>query len=310
MKRNDNKMKPSYIARGISRDGSARIICADTTMIVDKAAKIHETSKTMTAALGRSLTAASIMGSLLKNIEDTMTLQFRGDGPAGTIVCCADSYGNVRGYAENPQVELPANEQGKLDVGGAVGKGSIYVVKDMGMENPYVGYSPIINGEIAEDITEYFAKSEQTPTVCNLGVRVEQTGGCKAAGGFILQLLPFADETIIPKLEENCNKIKSVSALIADGKTPEDIIALVFDGIEFDMFDNMDIEYKCVCEREKYAASLIGLGVDELQEIADDGEGAEICCHFCNTKYEFSDAEIKELLNIAKQKKENAQKEQ
>lgn len=302
-------MKSSYIARGISRDGSARIICVDTTKIVDYAARIHNTSKTMTAALGRTLTATSIMGSLLKSIDDTMTLQIRGDGPGGTIVCCADSYGNVRGYAENPQVELPANEKGKLDVGGAVGKGSIYVVKDMGMENPYVGYSPIVNGEIAEDITEYFAKSEQTPTVCNLGVRVEKQGGCKAAGGFILQLLPFADESIIPKLEENCGKIESVSALIAEGKTPEDIIALVFDGIEYDMFDNVDVEYKCVCKREKYAASLVGLGVDELQEIADDGQGAEICCHFCNTKYQFSDDEIKELLNIAKQKKEKTEKE-
>ncbi len=302
-------MKESYIARGISRDGSARIICADTTKIVDTAARLHNTSKTMTAALGRSLTAASIMGSLLKSLEDTMTLQIRGDGPAGTIVCCADSYGNVRGYAENPQVELPANEIGKLDVGGAVGKGSIYVVKDMGMENPYVGYSQIVSGEIAQDITEYFANSEQTPTVCNLGVRVEQQGGCKAAGGFILQLLPFADETIIPKLEENCNNIKSVSELIANGKTPEEIIALVFDGIEFDMFDNVNTEYKCVCKREKYAASLVGLGVDELQEIADDGEGAEIVCHFCNTKYEFSDSEIKELLNIAIKKKEKAQGE-
>ncbi len=297
-------MKDSYIARGISRDGSARIICADTTKIVDTAAAIHNTSKTMTAVLGRSLTASSLMGSLLKSIEDTMTLQIRGDGPGGLIVCCADSYGNVRGYAQNPSVELEPNDKGKLDVGGAVGKGSIYVVKDMGLENPYVGYSPIVSGEIAEDITEYFAKSEQTPTVCNLGVRVEKEGGCKASGGFILQLLPFADEGIIPKLEENCGKITSVSGLIDEGKTPEEIIGIVFDGIEYDMFDNVDIAYKCVCNRDKYAASLVGLGPDELQEIADDGKGAEICCQFCNTKYNFSDDEIKKLLQIAKSKKE------
>lgn len=303
-------MKTSYIARAISTDGSARIICLDSTSIVDKAAVLHNTSKTMTAVLGRSLTAASIMGSLLKSIEDTMTIQIRGDGPGGMIVCCADSYGNVRGYAQNPQVELPANELGKLDVGGAVGKGSIYVVKDMGMENPYVGYSPIVSGEIAQDITEYFAKSEQTPTVCNLGVRVEKQGGCKAAGGFIMQLLPFADESLIPKLEENCSKITSVSALIAEGKTPEDIIAMVFDGIEFDMFDNVDVEYKCLCKKEKYAAALIGLGVDELKEISEDGMGAEIVCQFCNTKYEFTDEEIKELLNIAICKKANNVKEQ
>lgn len=298
-------MKDSYIARGISRDGSARIICVDSTKIVDTAAKIHGTSKTVTAALGRTLTASSIMGSLLKSIEDTMTLQIRGDGPVGIIVCCADSYGNVRGYAQNPQVELPANEKGKLDVGGVVGKGSIYVVKDMGLENPYVGYSPIVSGEIAEDITEYFAKSEQTPTVCNLGVRVAKEGGCKAAGGFILQLLPFADEGIIPAIEENCSKIGSLSGLIEEGKTPEDIIGMVFDGIEYDMFDNVDVAYKCVCNRDKYAASLVGLGVDELKEIADDGKGAEICCQFCNTKYQFSDAEIKGLLNIAIEKSKN-----
>lgn len=282
----------SYLCTAMSQDGSARLLFTDTTSIVERAIQIHGLSRTAAAALGRTLTAASIMGFLLKDEKSTVTVQVKGDGPLGSIVCVSDSHGNVRGYVDQPQLELPPNQKGKIDVGGAVGQGILYVSKDLGLATPYIGQSPLVTGEIAEDITEYFAKSEQTPSVCALGVRVNRDGSCKSAGGFLLQLLPFADETVIPKLEENISKIDSVSALIAEGKSAEEIIGMVFSGIPFDLFEPTDTEYRCTCSRERYHRALLGLAKEDLAKIKADGTPIEACCQFCGAKYVFLPEEL------------------
>ncbi len=286
-------MQSSVITRAMTSDGSARILCADTTAIVQKAFEVHRTAKTMTAALGRSLTVTSLMGSLLKDKTDTLSLQIKGDGPAGTILCVSNYRGDVRGYAENPDAELPPNEHGKLDVGGAVGQGTLCIIRDFGTGEPYVGISQLVSGEIAEDISEYFVTSEQTPTVCALGVRANTDNSCKSAGGFLLQLLPGADDSIIPKLEKNIASLGSVSKLIEVGKTPEDIIAMVLEGIEYDLFDSYEIEYQCSCDRDKYLRALISLNQADMDELAETGEPIETECRFCHTKYVF---EIDEIL--------------
>lgn len=282
----------SIIKRAISSDGSVRVLFCDSTAIVRRSCEIHETSKTMTAVLGRALTATSLMSSLLKDKDNTLTLQLKGDGPAGSIVCVGDYKGNVRGYADDPNVELAPNQYGKLDVGGAVGRGSMYVIKDMGMNEPYVGVSPIVSGEIAEDITEYFANSEQTPTVCALGVRVNTDNMCYAAGGYLVQLMPGYEDEVVDRLEANITIMESVSKLIADGKTGDEIIALILDGIEYEMFDEFDIEYLCTCCRDKYLRALVSLNETDMQELRDTGEPVETNCLFCGKKYVFELDEI------------------
>ena len=290
-------MQVSVITRAMTSDGSARILCADTTAIVQKAFEVHKTAKTMTAALGRSLTVTSLMGSLLKDKTDTLSLQIKGDGPAGTILCVSNYRGDVRGYAENPDAELPPNDHGKLDVGGAVGQGTLCIIRDFGTGEPYVGISQLVSGEIAEDISEYFVTSEQTPTVCALGVRANTDNSCKAAGGFLLQLLPGADDAIIPTLEKNIAALGSVSKLIEVGRTPEEIIAMVLEGIEYDLFDSYEIEYQCTCNRDKYLRALISLNQADMDELAESGEPVETECRFCHTKYSF---EIDEILEARK----------
>ena len=287
-----NMNQKSVLKRAITSDGSARIVFCDSTAIVRRACEIHHTSKTMTAALGRSLTAASLMGSLLKNKTDSLTLRIDGDGPAGLIVCVSDYKGNVRGYAENPAAELPPNSIGKLDVGGAVGNGTLYVIRDLGMNEPYIGASPLVSGEIAEDITEYFASSEQTPSVCALGVRVDKENMAYAAGGYLLQLMPGADDAVAEKLESNIRLMRSVSEIIASGEDGDSIIAAVFSGIEYEMFDEFDAEYLCPCRREKYLDALASLGGDDLDEIVKDGKPVETSCRFCGAVYTFTPEEI------------------
>ncbi len=293
--------KTSIIKRAITSDGSARLFTIDSTAIVKRSCEIHHTSKTMTAVLGRALTAASLMGSLLKDKDNTLTLQLRGDGPAGMVVVVSDYMGNVRGYAENPDAELPPNAQGKLDVGGAVGQGTMYIIKDLGMNEPYIGVSPIVSGEIAEDITEYFVTSEQTPTVCALGVRVDQDNMCFAAGGFLLQLMPGYDDATVDKLETNVTMMGSVSKLIAEGKTGEEIIDMVLSGIEYEMFDEFDVEYRCTCCRDKYKTALIGLSEDDMAELRATGEPIETNCRFCGDKYVFQLDEIDEARRAARE---------
>ncbi|MCR5485543.1 MAG: Hsp33 family molecular chaperone HslO [Clostridiales bacterium] len=289
-------MNGSVIVRGLTRDGSARIILADTSEIVQKAHEIHGLSKTMTAALGRALTAASLMGSTLKGENDSLTLRFKGNGPAGTICCVSDSNGNVRGYADNPYAELPPNDKGKLDVGGAVGAGTMYVMRDLGLAEPYIGMSEIVSGEIAEDITQYYVSSEQTPTVCALGVKVNKDFSCRAAGGFLLQLMPYPDEKIIDKLESNIPKISSVSTMIDEGMTLGEIAGVILDGIEFDLLDENPIAYKCPCSREKYHSAIKSLKIEDLRELYESGEAVEACCNFCGSKYRFETEEVGEML--------------
>lgn len=295
----------SIIKRAISADGGIRVIFCDSTAIVRRACEIHHTSKTMTAVLGRALTATSLMASLLKDMDNTLTLQIRGDGPCGSVVCVGDYKGNVRGYADDMTVELPPNSLGKLDVGGAVGSGSLYVIKDMGMNEPYIGVSPIVTGEIAEDITEYFANSEQTPTVCALGVRVDTDNMCFAAGGYLIQLMPGYNDADVDRLETNVNMAGSISKLIADGMDGDEIIAHLFEGIEYQMFDEFDIAYRCNCERERYLKALVSLNEKDMQELRDAGEPVETCCMFCGTKYTFELSEIDEARAAAKAEAEN-----
>lgn len=284
----------SIIKRAISSDGGIRVIFCDSTAIVRRSCEIHKTSKTMTAVLGRALTATSLMACLLKDKDNTLTLQLRGDGPAGSVVCVGDYMGNVRGYADDVTVELPPNKFGKLDVGGAVGAGSLYIIKDLGMNEPYVGVSPLVTGEIAEDITEYFANSEQTPTVCALGVRVDTDNMCFASGGYLIQLMPgFTDEDV-ERIETNVNMLASVSQMIADGKDGDEIIALLFDGIEYEMFDEFDIGYKCTCERDKYLRALATLNEADMNDLRADGIPVETNCRFCGQKYTFELSEIEE----------------
>lgn len=290
----------SVIKRAISSDGGVRILFIDSTEIVKRSCEIHHTSKTMTAVLGRALTATSLMSCLLKDKDNSLTLQIKGDGPAGTIICVGDYMGNVRGYADDMNVELPPNSKGKLDVGGAVGYGSIYVIKDMGMNDPYVGVSPIVSGEIAEDITNYFANSEQTPTVCALGVRVNPDNMCFAAGGYLIQLMPGYSDATVDKIETNVNMSESVSKMIASGLTGNEIIAGLFDGIEYEMFDEFDVSYKCTCDRDKYLRALAGLSDEDFNEL-NDGKNIETGCMFCGKKYSFTPDEIIEAKRIARE---------
>ncbi len=297
----------SVIKRAITTDGGARIVFCDSTAVVRRACEIHNTSKTATAALGRCLTAASMMGSLLKDPDDTLTLRFDGDGPGGRIVCVSDYKGNVRGYMDEPGAELPPNRYGKLDVGGLVGKGSMYVIRDLGLKEPYVGASPIVTGEIGDDVTNYFAASEQTPTVCALGVRVDRENMCFAAGGFLIQLLPGADDGTAEKIEENVKKMKSVSELIASDVSGEEIISQAFDGMEYEMFDEFDIGYVCRCTRERYLRALASLNTDDLDDLVSSGEPVETGCLFCGRKYVFTPGEI--LAERDKRKDEKGGKE-
>lgn len=284
------------IVRAITSDGSARLFFEISTDIVERAHRIHGTSKTVTAVLGRALTAASLMGCMLKDKKDSLTLQFNGDGPVGSVLCVSDYSGNVRGCVGNPAIELPPNDKGKLDVGGAVGRGTFYVAKDMGTGEPYVGLCNIVSGEIAEDITRYFVTSEQTPTVCALGVRCNTDASCKAAGGYILQLMPGADDATITRLEENIALIPSISKAVELENADEFVISTIFRGLEFEVFDEFDTEYRCTCSREGYEKALISLGRDELSDMIAEGKPIEMTCRFCDNKQNFTPERLTELL--------------
>ncbi|MBR4257254.1 MAG: Hsp33 family molecular chaperone HslO [Clostridia bacterium] len=277
----------SRIIRAMTRDGSAVAMITDTTDIVNRAIEYHNTSPTATAALGRTLTAASLMGSRLKNKDDSLTLSFKGDGPAGLIMAVSDYYGNVKGYIENPAADLPLKPNGKLDVSGAVGHGYMSVVRDVGMKEPMTGISEIVSGEIAEDVASYYVNSEQTPTLLSLGVLVGRDLKCAGAGGVFVQLLPHADEVIIGKLEQNVVKITGLSSLIASGCTCEQLLSYVLDGIEYDTFDEIQTDYVCDCSKERMLRAVKSLGRDELNKIFSEQETIEVCCRFCNKKFSF-----------------------
>lgn len=284
------------LIRCITNDGAVMGSFVDTTDIVNTVEKYHKTSAVVTAALGRLLTAASMMGNMLKTENGSITLRVAGEGPAGTLVAVSDSKGNVRGYATNPVVELPLNAKGKLDVGGAVGNGTITVIKDLGMKDPYVGQIPLTSGEIAEDITAYYAVSEQIPTVCALGVLVNPDLTVKAAGGFIIQLLPGAMESDIVKLEESLKDLESVTKMMTDGKSLEDIAKLALKKFDYEVLYEETVAYECKCSRERTESAIKGLSVEDLQEMADDGKGAEVVCHFCNKQYNFTVSDLEKII--------------
>lgn len=289
------------IVRTLSADGSVLAVGIDTTDVVARAEQIHKTSAVVTAALGRMLTAASMMGSMLKGDNDTLTLRINGKGATGTVAAVSDSRGNVKGYAVNSVVEIPLNSKGKLDVGGAVGTdGALTVIKDLGLKEPYVGQVPIVSGEIAEDITSYYAISEQIPTVCSLGVLVNPDLTVRAAGGFLVQLLPFADESYIDIIEKNIETIPSATQMLDGGMSPEEIALKALDGIEANVLDSWDIAYKCDCDRERVEKALISIGEEELEDMARQDEPTKVECHFCDNKYSFTSNEIRKLLKSAK----------
>ncbi len=285
------------LKRAISKDASVISMFLDGTDIISEMERIHKTSAVVTAGLGRLSIGASLMGYGLKNDGDTVTLRVDGGGAAGQLVAVADSRGNVKSYAANPVVEIPLNKYGKLDVGGAVGKdGTLSVVKDLGLKEPYVGVIPLVSGEIAEDIASYYATSEQIPTVCGLGVLVNPDLSVKVAGGYLIQLLPFADEKCIDVLEKNINTLPPVTSMMTAGMNAEEIALKLLEGLEPNMLDESEVFYKCDCSRERTERVLISLGKNELSEMADEGKDVEVCCHFCNKKYTFTPKEISELI--------------
>ncbi|MBO5104864.1 MAG: Hsp33 family molecular chaperone HslO [Ruminococcus sp.] len=282
--------------RAISADGSAFAAVLDAKDIVSEIERIHKTSAVVTAGLGRLTIGASLMGYMLKGKDDSITLRVDADGQTGQLVAVSDSMGNVKSCVNNPVVEIPLNAQGKLDVGGAVGhNGTLSVVKDLGLKEPYVGVVPLVSGEIAEDIASYYATSEQIPTVCSLGVLVNPDLSVKSAGGFLVQLLPFADEKCIDVIENNLKKLRPVSAMLADGTTPEEIAGILLDGLEPEPLDESEPVYKCDCSRERTEKILISLGKQELSSIADEGKDTSVSCHFCGKEYIFTAEEIRNL---------------
>lgn len=285
------------IVRYITTDGSAFVIAGDTTDMVSKAENIHKTSAVTTAALGRLMTASSMMGVMLKGEDDSVTLRLNGGGPAGVVLAVSDSHGNARGYVENPVVEIPLNDKVKLDVRSAVGTdGFLYVMKDLGLKEPYVGNTQIVSGEIAEDITNYFAVSEQTPTVCALGVLVNPDLSVANAGGFMIQLLPGCSDEIITEIEQSIKDIDSVTTMLSKGMTPDDIAKRAMQGIEIEKLDESTCEYRCNCSKAKVENALISTGRQSLEQMIEDNEDVNVECHFCDKNYKFTPSEIKKLL--------------
>ena len=285
-----------YLVRATAADAQIRAFAATTRQMVETARQKHDTSPVVTAALGRLLTAGSMMGSMLKGEEDLLTLQVTGDGPMGGMTVTADSKGHVKGYANEPQVILPANSQGKLDVGGAVGSGILRVIQDSGLKDPYVGQTVLQTGEIAEDLTYYFATSEQVPSSVGLGVLMERDNTVRQAGGFIVQLMPFAEEETISRLEQNLGKIRSVTSMLDEGLTPEELLGLVLEGMDIQFRDTCEVEFSCSCSKERVEKALISIGREERDKMIADGEPIEVKCHFCNKGYQFSVQELEEIV--------------
>ncbi len=287
-------MKESML-RAMTKDGSARAFVLNGTDMVNTAIGYHHPAPTAAAALGRTLMAASLMGCMLKEKDQSLTLRIDGDGPAKCILAVSDYAGCVRGYIANPNADLPRKPSGKLDVGRAVGKGTLQVMRDMGAgQKPYHGMTELVSGEIAEDVATYFVQSEQVPTVCALGVLMEK-GNCVAAGGVLIQLLPFAAEETVAKLEANAEKLAQLSQLVKDGLSNEEILNIALDGIEYDLFDTIDAEYLCTCSYDRMGRALLTLGPNQLfQMLQEDGQ-IETCCHFCDKKYVFRGEDIERI---------------
>ena len=289
-----------YIIRATAANDQIRAFAAVTTEMVETAREHHNTSPVATAALGRLLTAGAMMGSMMKGEKDVLTLQIKAGGPLQGITVTADSQGNVKGYVGNPDVCIPANSKGKLDVAGAVGPGFLTVIKDMGLKEPYSGQVMLQTCEIAEDLTYYFATSEQVPSAVGLGVLMNKNNTVRQAGGFIVQLMPFAEEEVISRLEQNVQKINSVTNLLEEGHTPESLLEKVLEGFDVQINEKMDTRFRCNCSKERVAKALISIGRKELNEMIQEGKPIEMNCHFCNKNYEFTVEELKEILRKCK----------
>lgn len=287
----------SYILRATAANGQIRAFCADTTEMVETARKLHNTSKVATAALGRTMTATSMMGVMMKNRGDRITVIIQGDGPAGSIVVTGDYTGNVKGYIQNPDVEVENYPNGKLNVAGAVGnKGVIRVIRDLGLKEPYNGNYELVSGEIAEDFTYYFAVSEQTPSAVSLGV-LTRFDEVEKAGGFIIQLMPDAEEEVISKLEKNLKGVDSITNMLSSGMTPEDILKLVLKDLGLNILDKIDVGFVCDCSRDKIVETFHTLPKKDIKEMLEEDGKAEVHCHFCNTEYLLTRDELEEILN-------------
>lgn len=289
-----------YIIRATAAEGQIRAFAATTRDLVEYARSAHNTSPVATAALGRLLTAGAMMGIMMKGEKDLLTLKIEGDGPIGGLTVTADSRGNVKGYAFHPEVMLPPNAKGKLDVGGALGIGVLSVIKDIGLKDPYVGQTILVTSEIAEDLTYYFATSEQTPSSVALGVLMERDNTVKQAGGFILQMMPGASEEVISALEKRLGEITSITALLDAGNTPEMILEHILGDFGLEILDKLPTAFSCNCSEEKIEKALISVGKQELQSMIEDGKTIEVNCHFCNKHYPVTVERLKELLEMAR----------
>lgn len=289
-----------YIVRATAAGNQLRAFAAYTKQMVEDARRAHNTSPVATAALGRLLTAGAMMGSMMKNDSDVLTIQIKSDGPIGGLVVTADSKGDVKGYVNNPEVMLPPSKAGKLDVGGALGHGVMHVIKDMGLKEPYVGQTVLQTGEIAEDLTYYFATSEQVPSSVGLGVLMEKDNTVKQAGGFIIQVMPFVEDEVLDRLEENIKKLPPVTSMLEKGLTPENMLETIFGGMDVEFNDTLPTKFYCNCTKERVEKAIISVGEKEIRSMIEEGKPVEVNCHFCNTNYTFSVDELKEILKKCK----------
>lgn len=291
-----------YMVKATAANGYIRAFAATTKDLVEEAKNDHNTSPVATAALGRMLTAAAMMGSMMKGEKDLLTLKIEGDGPLGGVISTANNHGEVKGYPFNPTVLIPANAKGKLDVAEAIGVGLMSVIMDTGMKEPYVGQVALLSGEIAEDLTYYYATSEQTPSSVGLGVLLNKDNTIKASGGFIIQLMPGCPDEIIDKLEEKINGLSPVTTMLSEGMSPNDILKHILGDMELEFTESLDLSFKCNCNKERIEKALISVGEKELKEMIDDGKPIEVKCHFCNKAYEFKVNELEDMLRKATSK--------
>ena len=289
-----------YMVRATAADGAIRAFAVTSKELVEEAKNRHGTCPIMTAALGRLLSAGVMMGSMMKGEKDLLTLQIQGDGPGGGLTVTADASGHVKGYPHVAVIDLPVNDQGKLNVGGAMGNGTLRVIKDLGLKEPYIGQAALQTGEIAEDLTYYFAVSEQVPSSVGLGVLMNKDNTVRQAGGFIIQLMPFVEDEVIEKLENNLKSLEPVTTMLDRGFTPERMLEEVLQGFEVTVNDTMPVSFYCNCSKERVTKALISIGADKMQEMIDDGEPVSINCHFCNTDYTFEIDELKEIVRCSK----------
>jgi molecular chaperone Hsp33 len=285
-----------YLIRGIAAEGTVRAFAIKSTELVAVARERHKTFPVVTAALGRLLSAGAMMGSMMKGDDDLVSLSIKGDGPIQSIMVTADSHGNVKGFPGNPSVDIPPKRPGKLDVGGAVGEGTLTVVMDLGLAEPYNGTVELQNGEIAEDLAYYFASSEQTPSAVGLGVMVDTNSEVKHAGGWIIQMMPNASEETTSKLESKLATIEPVTTLMDRGMSPEDILGYILEDLDFEITDKQDVRFHCNCSKERVSKALATIKSEEIQDIIDEGKDIDVKCYFCNTTYSFTPAELEEIL--------------